>query len=123
MTSRSFCLTGLLATLIAAAGCAAPTKVEPAIASTPAAVIFGSCPQKPAWPEAAKLEKRHGKVGLMFDIGPDSSVVGSKVMRTSGHADLDEAARLGIAKCKFKAATRNGIPVQGSADLDYVWVP
>lgn len=110
----------VLATL---AGCAAPTTAPSSHAVTPAAVIYGSCPQRPVWPEAAKLEKRQGKVGLAFYIDADSTVLESKVKHSSGHADLDEAGRVGIAKCKFKAATQNGIPGRGWAELDYMWTP
>lgn len=35
--------------------------------------------------------------------------------------DLDEAARTGLARCKFKAATQDGIPVRGWAKLTYKW--
>jgi TonB family protein len=105
------------------AGCTAPATVKPSFAPTPAAVIFGTCPQRPVWPEAARQENRQGTVGLAFYISDDSAVLESRIKRSSGHADLDEAARVGIAKCKFKAATRNGKPIPGWAELDYVWAP
>ncbi|WP_229425473.1 energy transducer TonB [Massilia sp. Se16.2.3] len=108
----------LLATL---AGCATAPAAPPAIAATPAAIVFGSCPQKPAWPEAAQRERRRGSVGLAFLVGPDNAVLDAKVKASSGHADLDEAARTGLAKCKFKAATQNGQPVRDWAELKYVW--
>lgn len=106
------------------AGCAASPAVQPevaAISATPAAIVFGSCPQKPAWPEAARREQRHGTVTLAFEIEADNTVRDAKVRRSSGHADLDEAARGGLAACKFKAATRDGRPVRGWAELKYVW--
>jgi TonB family protein len=118
MMRRSLCL-ALLPVILA--GCAAPTTVQSSNAVTPAAVIFGSCPQKPVWPEAAKQEKRLGKVVLAFHIDADSTVLESKVKHSSGHADLDEAGRIGIAKCKFRAATQDGNPVRGWAELTYVW--
>jgi TonB family protein len=123
MTRPSRSLAILLVIFATLAGCAAPTTVQSSNAVTPAAVIFGSCPQKPVWPEAAKQEKRQGKVALAFHIDADSTVLESKVMRSSGHADLDEAGRVGIAKCKFRAATQNGNPVRGWAELVYVWTP
>ncbi len=117
----------MLPVILAIAGCAASTApaaltVEPSsIAATPAVAIFGSCPQKPVYPEAAKRENRQGTVVLSFDVDADSSVLETKVTRSSGHADLDEAARVGLAICKFKAATRNGIAVREWARIQYVW--
>jgi TonB family protein len=105
------------------AGCAAQPAAHSSSADTHAAVIFGTCPQRPVWPEAAKREKRQGKVALAFHIDADSTVLESKVKRSSGHADLDEAGRIGISKCKFRAATQDGKPVPGWAELEYVWVP
>lgn len=92
------------------------------MAATPAAIIFGSCPQKPVYPEAAKQEKRQGNVLLAFHIDADSTVLESKVKRSSGHADLDEAARVGLSKCKFRPM-QNGIAVPGWAELEYRWIP
>ena len=111
----------LLSAIVAtAAGCAAPTAPT-AIAATPASAVFGSCPQKPNYPEAAKRENRQGTVALSFLVDADHSVLESKVKRSSGHADLDEAARAGLAKCKFKAATRDGKSVREWAEITYVW--
>jgi TonB family protein len=88
---------------------------------TKAAIVFGSCPQKPAWPEAALQEKRDGSVVLVFEIDADNIVLDAKVKRSSGHPDLDEAARAGLAKCAFRAATRNGSPVRDWAQVTYKW--
>ncbi len=104
-------------------GCAAPTPVQSHGDATPAAIIFGSCPQKPVYPAAAKQEKRHGNVLLAFHIGADSAVLESKVKRSSGHADLDEAANVGLSKCKFKPSMHNGIAVPGWAEVEYRWAP
>ena len=103
------------------AGCAAPSMAQDNSAAVPAAIIFGSCPQKPVYPEAALREKREGAVHLEFHIDADGTMLETKVARSSGHADLDEAARVGLAKCKFKAATHNGNPVREWAQINYVW--
>ncbi|KQQ97584.1 energy transducer TonB [Massilia sp. Leaf139] len=84
-------------------------------------MVFGSCPQKPAWPEAARREKREGTVALAFEIDADNTVRDAQIRRSSGHPDLDEAARAGLAACKFRAATRDGRPVRGWAEVKYVW--
>lgn len=107
----------MLFTLLAPFAAAAAT----APAATKASIVFGSCPQKPVWPEAAKQEKRQGAVVLVFQVDADNSVLDAQVKGSSGHPDLDEAARAGLAKCKFKAATRDGTPVRDWAQVTYRW--
>jgi len=123
MLNRSVSRAILPAIVATLGGCAETPAVQAEIAVTPAAIIFGSCPQKPAWPEAAKQEKRQGAVVLAFHVDADASVLEANVKRSSGHTDLDEAARMGLAKCKFKAATRDGVPVRGWTELTYRWAP
>lgn len=107
--------------VLALAGCMSSSAALADSPATPASIIFGSCPQKPVWPEAALQEKRQGAVVLAFEVDADNSVLDAKVTASSGHPDLDEAARAGLAKCKFKAATQNGAPVRGWAKLTYKW--
>lgn len=113
--------------LVPLAASAAPSTASSDLAAAPiatkAAIVFGSCPQKPVWPEAALQEKRQGAVVLVFEVDADNSVLDAKVKHSSGHPDLDEAARTGLAKCKFKAATQHGVPVRAWAQLTYTWTP
>src|SRR5687768_3149160 len=101
------------------AGLTPVSLASAAVAPTPAAIVFGSCPQKPVWPAAALEENRQGAVRLAFHIDTDNAVIESKIITSSGHADLDEAARVGLAKCKFRAATQDGAPVREWAELTY----
>lgn len=114
-------LSTLPAILVAFAACLVPSAAHADNAATPATIVFGSCPQKPAWPEAALQEKRQGAVVLAFEVDADNTVLDAKVKGSSGHPDLDEAARAGLAKCKFKAATKDGSPVRGWARVTYKW--
>jgi outer membrane biosynthesis protein TonB len=43
------------------------------------------------------------------------------VRKSSGNAALDEAAREGIAKCRFHAGRQDGAPVKSGVMLQYVW--
>lgn len=79
-----------------------------------------SC-SKPVWPAAALAEKRQGTVSLVFEIDAAGKVARSRVEQSSGHADLDEAAREGIAKCAFYPGTENGKPIQSGMQIKYVW--
>lgn len=127
MVHRTFKLAALPMILAVLAGCAAPSMVQPhsaavpAAVTVPAAIIFGSCAQRPVYPEAARREKRDGETVLAFHIDADSAVLEAKVKRSSGHADLDQAALIGLAKCKFRAATQNGSPVRDWTELKYQW--
>ena len=79
-----------------------------------------SC-SKPVWPAAAQAEGRQGMVTLVYEINAAGKVLRSRVEKSSGHADLDEAAREGIAKCPFFPGTDNGKPVQSAMQIKYVW--
>lgn len=96
------------------------TAADKAAASTKARADFSSC-AKPEWPQGAIAAERTGTVTLSFLVGVDGKVRQSKVRKSSGHPDLDEAARGGIEKCSFKPATRAGKPVQASTMMQYVW--
>jgi D-alanyl-D-alanine endopeptidase (penicillin-binding protein 7) len=115
----------VLATLGLAAACLAGyanARVESNIpaARTPALVDFRSC-SKPLWPQQALEAEHTGTVTLSFRISESGQVAGSAVVKSSGHASLDEAARSGIEKCSFKPATVRGKPVASWQKMQYVW--
>ncbi|MCU6501134.1 M56 family metallopeptidase [Rugamonas sp. A1-17] len=82
---------------------------------------FSTC-DKPKWPEGAMARKEAGTVTLKFLIGADGKFKKSQVQKSSGHPDLDEAARAGIEKCGFKPALKAGKPVESWMRMQYVWV-
>jgi D-alanyl-D-alanine endopeptidase (penicillin-binding protein 7) len=86
----------------------------------PAMINFNTC-AKPVWPDGAIAANRTGTVQLKFNVGKDGKVKDSSVTHTSGHADLDEAARVGISKCQFKPATKSGKPIDTKQQVQYVW--
>ena len=86
-----------------------------------AVVDFKSC-AKPLWPEGASARKEEGTVTLSFTVGTDGKAKSSEVVKSSGFTDLDEAARTGIEKCSFKAATQAGKPFESKMQMQYVWV-
>jgi bla regulator protein blaR1 len=87
---------------------------------TEALADLNSC-AKPAWPDGAIKRSEQGKVTLGFEVTADNKLKNSKVLKSSGFTDLDEAAREAIAKCTFKAATRAGKPVASKLRVQYVW--
>lgn len=93
---------------------------EPESGVRVATADFFSC-AKPVWPKAALAEQRQGTVTLLFEVENDGTVLRSRVEKSSGHADLDEAAREGIAKCTFMPGTNNGVAVRSTMQMQYVW--
>jgi len=57
----------------------------------------------PVYPEEARWERRTGRVVLNFHIQPDGAVGDARVLDSSGHADLDQAALAALNRWKFDA--------------------
>lgn len=81
-----------------------------------------SC-SKPAWPAGALEAKQGGTTTLALLIGADGKVEQSKITKSSGYDELDQAARVGIAKCTFDAGKKGGKPVSAWMQMQYVWTP
>lgn len=111
---------GLSAILLV--GCAQTPVADSAAdaVTTPPLAQFNSC-AKPMYPAEALAKRLQGTVTLQFKVETDGSVQDSKVMKSSGDASLDEAARVAIAKCTFTPATVNGKPKAAWAPVQYVW--
>jgi bla regulator protein blaR1 len=88
--------------------------------STGALVDFGSC-AKPDYPHADLEAGHQGAVTLSFLVGQDGKVGDSKVVKSSGFATMDEAARTAIAKCRFHPALDRGRAVDDWTKVMYVW--
>jgi bla regulator protein BlaR1 len=76
---------------------------------------------KPVYPADAIKAMREGTATIAFLVGADSKLVDTKVEKSSGHPDLDEATRDALKMCKFTAARQNGKPVQEWTSVQYVW--
>jgi len=115
-------LPALFLTAACLAGYAHAQKEAPAAASErrPAIVDFSTC-SKPWWPKADLRAEHTGTVKLEFSVAASGDVTGSRVVSSSGYPGLDEAARVGIAKCHFKPATVRGVPVATEQTMQYVW--
>jgi D-alanyl-D-alanine endopeptidase (penicillin-binding protein 7) len=97
------------------------TAADKSASSDRAAIVdFKTC-AKPAWPAEALAAERTGTVQLNFLVGTDGKVKQSKVARSSGHADLDDAARSGIEKCQFRPAIKGGKAIEKWQMMQYVW--
>ena len=78
---------------------------------------------RPEWPKGALEAKHAGTTTLALFIGEDGKVVQSKITKSSGYEELDEAARVSISKCRFNPGKLNGKPLDAWLEMQYVWMP
>lgn len=121
MSARSFA--GLMLSLaglsVADAALAQAADGKPAydpVAGRPACA-------KPEWPAASLAARDSGVVTLKLLVDADGAVVDSRVLRSSSHAALDEAARIAMLKCHFNPGLKDGKPAKAWMLLQYVWKP
>jgi TonB family protein len=68
----------------------------------------------PPYPRDARSRGWQGRVVLVLGIGADGNVTSVEVAETSGHDDLDDAARAAARDWTFAPALRDGEPVAGT---------
>jgi protein TonB len=115
-----------LAPAPAAPGPAAPAQGQgvapkPHVPVRVPAVVDARACEKPRYPPASLRANETGTVLVSFLIDVNGVVLESKVERSSGYRRLDEAARSGLALCRFRPATVDGKPEQSWARLEYEW--
>ena len=71
----------------------------------------------PRYPLAARKRGQEGTALIRAKIGESGQVLGTEIIRSSGHPLLDEAANAAVAEWQFRAATRNGAPVPGRIEI------
>ncbi len=98
-----------------------PPRVENPNAVRTNAVVAASACAELDYPARSLRNEETGTTTLSFLVGLDGKVVDSRIEKSSGFKDLDNAARAGLSKCKFKPATVDGKPEQTWSKLQYVW--
>jgi len=110
----------LLAALLLCGG----ANLAQAAKNDPAARAMGRdisvCP-KPVWPANALARGAEGKVTISLRVDESGRVVDTRVDASSGHADLDQAARDGISKCRFYSLTDALGAASGWRPMQFVW--
>jgi TonB family protein len=76
---------------------------------------------KPVYPREAIRNEWTGVSRIAFLIGVDGQVKDAKVVKSSGHPILDEAAMSALSTCQFKPGTQDGKPVEAWQPVQYVW--
>lgn len=85
------------------------------------AVIADARACAPSYPARAYSNGESGTVQLALLVGGDGGVLESKVQKSSGHPELDKAARKALSQCHFKVAgnDRSAEPVW--ANVEYAF--
>lgn len=78
------------------------------------------CP-RPDYPPGAQAQGAQGTTYLGLLIGTDGVVLESRLERSSGYPQLDEAARAALGACRFAPAWHDGVPVQQWARSSHAW--
>ncbi len=86
----------------------------------PAILESNQC--RPIYPRDAVQRREEGVVKMQFTVGANGTLVGSAIVKSSGHRELDQAALQALIHCRFKPAYRNGLPVQASFVMEYRWL-
>lgn len=75
----------------------------------------------PMYPRSAVRTNATGTTVVAFLIGVDGKVQETKITRSSGHADLDQAALRSVTMCGFKAMLVDGKPAPAWVQSDFTW--
>jgi len=78
--------------------------------------------ERPRLPWSAQQRQLTGHVILTVLIDVDGKVKDARVVRSSGHPALDQAALKGALDCHFVAATVDGAPVPSWEKFRFSWV-
>jgi len=118
----SFLLMPALASAAPAQPPPGPTRYSPSFArvSETAEMLWELCP-KPDYPRASVRNEEQGVVTLSFTVAPSGRLLAAKVVRSSGFPGLDNAAYGALARCRFKPARLEGLQVQATVNVQYVW--
>ena len=88
-------------------------------AEVPAQFDAKNC--KAEYPKASLMNEEEGAVAMQFLVSADGRVLDSKIEKTSGFKNLDNAAVKAISQCKFKPGTKDGAVAQTWTKVSYVW--
>jgi len=120
------CIAGLafaLAAFTLVARAEDPARANTATAATPAAhpgPAPTTCP-RPVYPKEALQAHWTGVSTVAFLIDTDGKVRNAKVLKSSGHDMLDDAALTTLQGCAFRPTMKNGRPVEAWQPIQFVW--
>jgi protein TonB len=83
-------------------------------AVTPPGLLEGHQNPKPDYPLASRQRGEQGSVTFLLRLSPAGEVLSAEMARSSGFPLLDEAARRAELRSRYRPATRDGVPVEGT---------
>ncbi len=101
----------------AAVGALAPRAAGIVLPARPVAGYASQC--QPAYPDIARRRGEQGRVLLRVQVSAQGTVLSAGVAASSGFIRLDEAATQAVRSCRFIPASRDGIPIQGAAEVPF----
>lgn len=99
----------------------ASNSASAAVAGARHPVIADTRACAPTYPATAYGNGDSGTVQLALLVGVEGRVVESKVLKSSGHPELDKAARRALSQCKFKFPGNEKPAEPAWANLEYVF--
>jgi TonB family protein len=112
---------------LALAADAPPARAEPLPPRTPPrpSLKIGTACKPPEYPVAAARTDTTGTTRLVFHVGPKGEVIDADILKSSGktlhHKLLDMAALSSLMQCVFSPAIVNGVAVDATTQVEYVW--
>lgn len=100
-------------------------RPKPKVKRVPPSIDFKRSPRackQPRYPSASERLGEEGTSAISLLVGTDGKVQQSKVLQTSGHERLDNAAIKAFSRCKFRVGTVNGKPEPSWFSIRYKWV-
>ncbi|WP_410210225.1 energy transducer TonB [Aquirhabdus sp.] len=98
----------------------AVTSPQPNPVEVPPTLFSEMC-TFPRTPDVAYEKHLEGTTVVWVRFGVDSKIIESKVVKSSGYRELDDASIAALDLCKFKPIYKNGVVVEGQARLSYKW--
>jgi len=75
----------------------------------------------PVYPAEALQARMSGVSTMAFLVGSDGAVREARLLKSSGHAILDQAAQAALRLCRFAPAIKDGQPVAAWRPVQYAW--
>lgn len=85
------------------------------------AIPYESYNDPPHYPRAARVRHYEGRVVLRVWVSGEGRVSGVKIVHSSGHQLLDEAAKKAVSRWRFYPAVRFTIPVASTVEIPVVF--
>lgn len=117
MTKTAWLMTPL-AGLVA---CTTAQGPAPTLPRVPLATDESKSCAAPVYPPELRAAQATGTVVVRYRMSAEGRIDDVRVLRSSGHAMLDEATRQAITDCIGRPGTRNGRPVESTGQLEFVF--